>query len=338
MFCERTSVGLDVHARSVVACAIDGVTGEISRARLCPEHGEIVRWLTQLPGPVAVAYEAGPTGFGLARALTAAKVRCEVVALSKLQRPSGNRVKTDANDALHLARLLRLDEITSIRVPSIDEEAARDLVRARDDVRGELMRARHRVSKLLLRQGIVYTEGRAWTLRHLGWLARQSFEQRGLQVAFDIGHEEVLLAKSRRDRLDKAITEMAREPQWAPVVTRLQCLRGVSTLTAFSLAVEIGDWDRFTGSSIGAYLGLVPTENSSGERRSQGSITKAGNTHARRLLVEAAWHHRTPTAPRPWRCAAGGKPRRQLPAPAAIKATSGCISAGLRSTPARRSR
>jgi len=294
VFSERTSVGLDVHARSVVACAIDGVSGEILRARLCPAHGEILRWVGQLPGPVAVAYEAGPTGYGLARALAAAGVRCEVAAPSKLQRPAGDRVKTDAKDALHLARLLRLDEISSVRVPSVIEEAGRDLVRAREDVRGELMRARHRTSKLLLRQGIVYSGGKAWTLAHHGWLHQQRFCQLGVQIAFDTAYEAVLLGESRRDRLDKAITEMAREPQWAPLVTRLQCLRGISTLTGFGLAVEVGDWDRFTGSSIGAYLGLVPTENSSGQRRSQGSITKTGNTHARRLLVEAAWHHRKP--------------------------------------------
>ena len=123
-----------------------------------------------LPGPVAVAYEAGPTGFGLLRALTAAGIRCEVVAPSKLQRPSGDRVKTDAKDAVHLARLLRLDEFTAVAVPSVDQEAARDLVRAREDGRGDLMRARHRLSKLLLRQGIVYSGGHAWTGAHDVWL------------------------------------------------------------------------------------------------------------------------------------------------------------------------
>ncbi len=130
MFTERTSVGLDVHARSVVACAIDGMTGEVIRARLCPDHGEIQRWLAALPGPVAVAYEAGPTGFGLARALAAAGVRCVVVAPSKLQRPAGDRVKTDAKDAMHLARLLRLDEVSSVRVPTVAQDYRRFGARA----------------------------------------------------------------------------------------------------------------------------------------------------------------------------------------------------------------
>lgn len=292
MFSERTSVGLDVHARSVVACAIDTVTGELTRARLCPDPAEVLDWIGHLPGPVAVAYEAGPTGFGLARAVVAARVRCEVVAPSKLQRPAGQRVKTDARDALHLARLLRLDEFTSVRVPPAAEEAARDLVRAREDARGDLMRARHRVSKLLLRQGIVWSGGGTWTLTHHAWLHAQRFEHPGLQAAYEGAYEAVVMAEDRRTRLDHAITAMAKDPAWSPMVARLSCLRGIDTLTALGLAVEIGDWHRFTGSSISAYLGLVPAESSSGQSRSQGSITKIGNTHARRLLVEAAWHHR----------------------------------------------
>ena len=160
---QRTSVGLDVHARSVVGCALDGDTGEVFQRRLTPDHGEIVAWLGDLPGPVAVTYEAGPTGFGLARALTAAGISCEVAAPSKLIRPAGDRVKTDARDAAHLARLLHLGQITAVTIPSASQEAARDLVRAREDCRGDLMTARHRVSKLLLRQGIVYSGGNAWT-------------------------------------------------------------------------------------------------------------------------------------------------------------------------------
>ncbi len=294
---ERTSVGLDVHARSVVACGIDDDTGEMFRARLVPQPEAIFGWLRELPGPVAVVYEAGPTGFGLARYLAGKGVRCVVAAPSKLQRPSGDRVKTDAKDALLLARLLRLGEVSPVAVPTVNQEAARDLVRVRDDVRGDLMRARHRTSKLLLRQGIVYSGGTAWTAAHHDWLRRQSFEQPALAAAYDSALETVVLTADRRDRLDKAIATMAEDPAWSPVVSRLSCLRGVSTLTAFGLAVEVGDWSRFTGSSIGAFLGLVPTEHSSGASRSQGSITKTGNTHARRLLVEAAWHHKRPYRP-----------------------------------------
>lgn len=296
MFTERTSVGLDVHARSVYAAAIDSDTGELLQSRLTPSHEHILTWLRDLPGPVAVVYEAGPTGFGLYRRLLDAGIRCEVLAPSKLQRPAGDRVKTDAKDAVHLARLLHLDEYVAVAVPSADQEAARDLVRAREDCRGDLMRAWHRLSKLLLlRHGILDTGGNAWTAAHHSWLVREAQTQlahSSTRMAFDSDYEAVLAMEARRGRLDEAITVMATSPQYAPLIHRLGCLRGVSTLTGFGLAVEIGDWHRFTGNSIGAYVGLVPSEHSSGQSRSQGPITKAGNTHARRLLVEAAWHHR----------------------------------------------
>jgi transposase len=294
---QRTSIGLDVHARSVVACGLDGDTGEVFRRRLCPDHREVLDWVQGLPGPVAVTYEAGPTGFGLARALSAAGIDCRVAAPSKLQRPPGDRVKTDARDAAHLARLLHLGQIVEVTIPSPAQEAARDLVRARDDCRGDLMTVRHRISKLLLRQGIVYYGGQAWTGKHELWLRGQQFDALGLQLAYDTAFEAMIAGVHRRDRLDTAIIAMAVDSEFTPVVRRLGCLRGVSTLTAFGLAVEIGDWHRLTGRSIGAYLGLVPCEYSSGDTRVQGGVTKTGNGHARRLLVEAAWHHRGPYRP-----------------------------------------
>ncbi len=293
MFRERTSVGLDVHARSVVAAAIDGQTGEVFKARLTPSHAEVLEWIGRLPGPCAVVYESGPTGFGLARALSAAGLRCEVAASSKLHRRAGDRVKTDARDALHLVRLLRLDEIVPVRIPSPAEEAARDLVRARGASRQDLMRSRHRVSKLLLRHGIVYSGSKAWTALHDRWLRQRRFDSAATQAAFDDAYETVVLAAARRARLDEKITALAGDSEFTPLVRRLACLRGIATLTGFALAVEIGDWDRFTGASIGAYLGLVPSEHSSGQSRVLGGITKTGNAHVRRLLVEAAWHHRT---------------------------------------------
>jgi transposase len=281
VFSERTSVGLDVHARSVAAAAIDVVTGELVQAKLTPSYDHITSWVQALPGPVAVTYEAGPTGFGLYRALAAVGIRCDVAAPSKLHKPSGDRVKTDAKDAVHL-----------------DQEAARDLVRAREDCRGDLMRARHRLSKLLLRHGIVYYGGQAWTGKHDSWLRHDAVARlgqvtsRATRIAFDSDYETVLAVKTRRDRLDVAIEQMAAESEFTDLVHRLGCLRGVSTLTGFALAVEIGDWNRFTGNTIGSFVGLVPSEYSSGASRVQGSITKTGNTHVRRLLVEAAWHHR----------------------------------------------
>jgi transposase len=294
MFNERTTVGLDVHARSVVAEAVDWSSGQVFSTRLVPTEQVVLDWVGELPGPVAVTYEAGPTGFGLARALTTAGVRCVVVAPSKVERPPGDRVKTDRRDARRLARLLHIGEITGVRVPTVAEEDARDLVRAREAARADLMRARHRCSKLLLRHGIVYYDGNAWTGEHERWLRAQRFALPGTRAAFDEAFDAVLTVTARRDRLDKAITVTAATPAWAPMVSRLCAIRGIATLTGLGLAVEVGDWDRFTGSSIGAYLGLVPTESSSGASRSQGSITKTGNTHARRLLVEAAWQHQRP--------------------------------------------
>jgi transposase len=289
----RTSIGLDVHARSVVACGLDRSTGEAFERRLTPDHRELLEWIGSLPVPAMVTYEAGPTGFGLARALLAAGIECQVAAPSKLQRPSGDRVKTDVRDARHLARLLHLGEIVAVTVPSVEQEAARDLVRAREDCRGDLMSARHRLSKLLLRQGIVYYGGKAWTREHERWLRTHRFDARGLQLAYDTAFDTMLATLDRRNRLDAAITELAADSVFTPVVTRLGCVRGIATLTAFGLATEIGDWHRLTGRSIGAYLGLVPTESSSGATRSQGGVTKTGNSHARRLLIEAAWHHRS---------------------------------------------
>jgi transposase len=292
---ERTSVGLDVHARSVSAAAIDGVTGEVFRQRLVPDQQVVIDWVRGLPGPAAATYEAGPTGFGLARGFAGAGIRCEVAAPSKITRPSGDRIKTDARDALLLARLLRLDEIVAVRVPTVTEEAARDLVRAREDARGDLMRVRHRVSKLLLRHGHVYYGGEAWTGKHEAWLHAIHFsgtERAGTRAAYEADLEALALTLARRQRLDEQITVMAQASEFTPVTRRLCCLRGISTLTGFALAVEIGDWSRFTGASIGAYLGLVPGEHSSGGSRHQLPITKTGNSHVRRLLVEAAWHHK----------------------------------------------
>ncbi len=244
MKCQRTSVGLDVHARSVFGCGVDGQTGEVFERRLTPDHREILDWIVSLPAPVAVVYEAGPTGFGLARGLAEAGIECVVAAPSKLQRPAGDRVKTDARDARHLARLLLLGEVVAVRVPSYEQETARDLVRAREDCRADLMAARLRLSHLLLRHGSVYSGGKAWTATHQRWLGTRRFRAPALQLAYDAAFDAMLATVDRRDRLDAAIAAMAADSMFTSVVNRLGCLRGVSTLTAFGLAVEIGEWQR----------------------------------------------------------------------------------------------
>lgn len=288
-------VGVDLHARSAVAGVLDGASGELRLVRVPAAVGPLAEWLVGLPRPVRVAYEAGPCGFELARACERAGVECLVAAPGRIPRGSGERVKTDRRDAERLARLLRLGELTPVRVPSEGEEAVRDLVRAREDARADLMRARHRLSKLLLRHGLLW-ERTAWSGEHDRWLRGLRFEG-ALAVCFDEGYGGVLQAKARRDRLDQAIFDAATLPAHAETVARLACLRGVSILTGLALTVELGDWRRFEPASLGAFLGLVPSEHSSGGQRRQGAITKTGNGHARRLLVEAAWHQRRPLGP-----------------------------------------
>lgn len=236
VFNERTAIGLDVHARTVRAAALDTVTGEVVEARLAMDVSGVVRWLFEVQdrlGTAAAAYEAGPTGFGLARAIDAAGMRCVVAVPSKILRAPGDRVKTDARDALLLARLLRMDELVAVRVPTEDEEAARDLVRAFEDARIELMAARHRLGKLLLRHGIVY-DGVAWTGSHDAWLRRWRHDGLagalpGTLSAFDAGYDAVTMISARKKRLETDITAMAADSAFTAMTNRLACLRGIST-------------------------------------------------------------------------------------------------------------
>lgn len=292
----RTLVGLDVHAAKVVAAILDAETGELRFARLGGQSGPVVELCRALPGPVRATYEAGPTGYGLARGLAAAEIDCVVAAPGKIPRGATDRVKTDRRDAEHLVRLLLAGKLCAVRVPGPAEEAMRDLVRAREDLRIDLMRARHRLSKLLLRHEIHFEgPGRNWTERHLAWLAKLEFSDPAAQATFEdyLGGVEALL--HRRGELERRIEGLIPSSAWAAEVGRLRCLRGIDTLTAIGLCVEVGDFARFgKAGQLSSYLGLVPSEHSSGESRRLGSITKSGSGHARRLLVEAAWHYRNP--------------------------------------------
>jgi transposase len=313
----RSWAGLDVHARSVLAVTMDAQSGEIRTCRLAGETGKVVEFCAGLPGPVRVAYEAGPTGYTLARALHAAGVGCVVAAPGKIERPARDRIKTDQRDAERVLRLLMIDALHPVRVPSVEEEALRDLVRAREALRGDLMSARHRLSKLLLRHDILYedTSG-TWTVKHRVWLRAQDLGG-GAQVALAdlIGAVDVL--ELRRDSLERTISELVPGSPYALTVSRLRCLRGIDTLSAIGLAVEVGDFNRFEHPSrLMSYVGLVPSESSSGQTRRLGSITKTGSSHARRLLVEAAWHYRKP----PTR--GTGLQRRQEGQPATVVAIS----------------
>ncbi|MGZ6639997.1 MAG: IS110 family RNA-guided transposase [Solirubrobacteraceae bacterium] len=287
-------VGLDVHARRTAGAAVQLGSGEVFKAQIPGPPVEAIDWVQTLPGPVRAVYEAGPTGFGLARAARAAGIEMMVCAPGAIPRQPGDRVKTDTRDALKLARLLAAGQLRPVVVPEPELEALRDLVRCREDLRGDLMACRHRITKLLLRRGLTYPgPGAAWTRRHASWLGSLTFSEPLVQITFaeHLSCHEVLL--TRRDRLDHLIAEQATTGPWAPLIARLRCLRGIDTLTAIGLLTEIGDFTAFAHPRrLASFVGLVPSESSSGERRRQGSITKCGSSHARRLLIEASWHYR----------------------------------------------
>lgn len=285
-------VGLDVHAGQTHLCALDAVSGEVSRARVEGPPEAVLPHLEGLGGEMIAAYEAGPTGFGLARAAAARGLDVRVIAPALIPRAPGDRVKTDRRDAERLARLLAAGELRFVRVPTSIEEHFRDLVRCREDLRGDLMRARHRLSKLLLRQGIGYPgPGGNWTKAHHRWLAGLRFEDRAAGVTFADYLAAIQALEQRRGVLEETIAELALSGPFACQVKRLRCFRGVDTLTAAGLCAEIGDFRRFERpAQLAGYLGITPSERTSDERRRLGSITKAGPSLARRLLVEAAHH------------------------------------------------
>jgi transposase len=284
------TVGLDVHASSVRLAALR--RDELLDERTLPyDEAAVERVLRRWPA-VRCCYEAGPTGFGLYRHLVAQGIDCQVVAPGLVPQRPGDRVKTDLRDARKLARLLAGGLLEPIHVPSPEQEAARDLVRAREDARLDRMRDRHRLSKFCLRHGR-RLPGQSWGVARRKWLSEQRFAFAPEQQTFDTYVHALDLVDRRIEALERAIHDTAEQAPWRELVARLRCLRGVDTLTALALVVEIGDFGRFqTAERFMAFVGLVPSEHSSGERRSQGSITKVGNSHVRRLLVESAWHGR----------------------------------------------
>ena len=287
-----TYVGFDVHARSAHAAAIDVMSGELSRVRFGAGIEPWVAWLGTLPGPVRACYEAGPTGYGLYRAAVAAGIAMEVIAPGKTPRGRSDRVKTDRKDAELLARCLMAGSLTAVTVPSPAVEAARELTRAHDACRRDLMNARHRLSKMLLRHGRVYPKDSTWTREHRRWLAAQQLPEALSQLTYADLIATVDGLTARKQTLAERIGEVATDPAWWPTVARLRAFRGIDTLTALAIHLELSaDWQRFEKPTrVGAWLGLTPTRSQSGESDHHGQITKTGSTLARRLLVEAAWH------------------------------------------------
>jgi transposase len=291
-----TWVGMDVHMSSISAAATIGASGELVQARLSGEVGQAVRWARALPGQVRVTYEAGPAGFGLARALRDAGIEVLVCAPGLVPRAPRNRIKTDKRDAELLMRCLMAGQLSEVRVPSVQEEGLRELVRAREDLRRDLMSTRHRVTKMLLRHGLRHPAKIArWGRPHRLWLGKVTLADPAAQSAFWdlLGVLDFLGA--RRSQLESELFARVDASPWADTAARLRCFRGIKQLTAAGLVAEIGDFGRFDKApQLMSWVGLVPSERSSGEQRRQGAITKAGSSHARRLLVEAAWKYRNP--------------------------------------------
>jgi transposase len=291
-----TLVGLDVHARQTHAAVLDLGSGEVGVSRLRMVPVEVVSFLEGLGPGVMAVYEAGATGFGLARAGRERGIDVRVAAPGSIPKGPGDRIKTDRRDATRLVRLLAAGELGFAFVPSVADEAFRDLVRGIEDARGDLMRARHRLGKFMLRRGERYPgPGGAWTGKHLAWLHQREFEDACSRATFGDYLAAVELLAGRRATLIASLERAVPESSHATVIARLRCFRGIDTLSAAGLAAEIGNFRRFRRPALLAgFLGIVPSERTSDVKRRQGSITKAGPGHARRLLVEAAHHYRTP--------------------------------------------
>jgi transposase len=247
------------------------------------------------PGEVRSCYEAGVCGYTLQRQLETTKLPCAVIAPALIPRKPGERVKTDRRDARKLAELLRAGLLTVVRPPTPAEEAARDLCRAREDIREDLLRARHRLGKFLLRRGLVWRTTKAWTQAHRRWLRSVTFDAGADQDVVNDYRLAVEQLEARLETVDAALVALAATEPFRQPVGWLRCFRGIDTLTAITLVAELHDVRRFTSArALMAYVGVVPSEHSSGETRRRGGITKTGNAHARRVVVEAAWHYRHP--------------------------------------------
>lgn len=295
-FTKTAFVGLDVHKDSIVVAVAEAGRSPARLVATVPSEWKALRKvLTRLGESSAVSccYEAGPTGYGLARTLRAEGWACDVIAPSLVPKKAGERIKTDRRDAVRLAQNHRNGELVAVAVPDEACEAVRDLERARDDAKKAERVTRHQLSKFLLRHGRIYTGKTSWNDAHRAWIAKQEFAEPAQRHVLADGLAAVESASFRVAQLTERLREAAADWDRAPLVQALQALRGVEFVTAVTVAAEIGDFRRFaTARDFMGYVGLVPSEQTSGSTRRRGPITKTGNAHVRRLLVESAWHYR----------------------------------------------
>jgi transposase len=290
-------VGMDTDAKNNQIALYRGWEGEPAEEWVAGMDGKGIKQLIQRlkreTGEVRCVYEAGPCGYPLARRLREAGIGCDVIAPSLTPRKPGDRVKTNRRDARNLGRLYRAGELTVIEVPHEAQEAVRDLTRAREDVREDLTRRQHRLSRFLLRHGYSWREGERWTQKHWRWVRSIRFDDPNLQTVFDESIRSVEQSQEQLKTYNAHIEENARKPEYEKKVARYQALRGVQTITAMTIVAEGGDLRRYaTAPDFMGSTGLVPSEYSTGDRERRGKITKTGNAHLRRVLVEAAWHYR----------------------------------------------
>jgi transposase len=293
---STTIIAFDQHAATTVAAVL--LPGQRTPAlhSLTSDSSTILRFVERLrrERPVQCCYEAGPCGFELQRALTATGIPCDVIAPALIPRRPGDRIKTDRRDAGQLAVLYRAGALTAIHIPTEQEEAARDLLRCREDIQVDLLRARHRLSKFLLRHGRRFTTTKtAWTVRHRQWVQDQHWPLPALAQTHRAYVRAVDEALGRLATVDAELHDLLTIDPLRTRVARLRCFRGIDDLTALTIAAELGDARRFPSASrVMAFTGLVPSEHSSGTKQARGAITKTGNAHLRRVLVESAWQYR----------------------------------------------
>ena len=292
-----THVAMDTHKKEHSVAVVYADTGELQVFTVRNTAKDITKMVKkvqrQAPEKVHFCYEAGVCGFTLKRRIEALGSQCMVIAPSLVPTKSGDRIKTDRRDAQKLLGQFLAGELTEVHAPSPAQEAAREITRCRQAAQENLKRTRHQLVKFLTRHGYIYRDGRHWTQKHFRWLLSLEFDQADLREVFDLYYAELQHCMQRLATLDKEVAALAARPEYGQIVGLLRCFRGIDTLTAITVLTEIFDFGRFPSPrKLMAYLGLVPSESSSGDSRHTGAITKAGNKRIRRLLVESAWHYR----------------------------------------------